>query len=277
MYHFFVKPEQIAGGEARITGADVNHIANVLRMKPGEEVMVSDGSGWEYLCRIRETGREEILLEVREENSGVSELPVRITLYQGLPKSAKMELIIQKAVELGVSRVVPVETRRTVVHLDKRRAESKGMHWQSVAESAAKQSGRLVIPEVSLPVKFSAALSEAEADDVRLSPYELAEGMDRTRRLISSIRPGMRVSVFIGPEGGFAEEEIREAEAHGFAPVTLGRRILRTETAGLVMLSLLMAEAECQADSGAAERRKAEGETAECQAAEGRIRDGNLL
>lgn len=244
MYHFFVKPEQIAGKEARITGPDVNHIANVLRMKPGAEVMISDGSDWEYLCRIREITRDEVLLDVREENRGVSELPVRITLYQGLPKSGKMELIIQKAVELGVSRVVPVETRRCVVRLDERRASSKVKHWRGIAESAAKQSGRLVIPEVSAPEKFSAALSEAEADDVRLIPYECAEGMERTRELIASVRPGQKISVFIGPEGGFEEQEIAEAEAHGFTPLTLGKRILRTETAGLVMLSLLMAAAE---------------------------------
>ena len=246
MHHFFVRPEQISGKEAYIEGPDWNHAANVLRVRPGEQVLLSVGEDWNYLCTVREVDRagQRILLSVLEENQDVRELPVKISLYQGLPKSDKMELIIQKAVELGAARVVPVETARCVVKLDRKKAESKRARWQAISESAAKQSGRSVIPEIAMPMKYAAALKEAADSDVRLIPYENAEGMERTRRILESVLPGQKIAVFIGPEGGFEETEIRQAEEAGFEAVTLGKRILRTETAGFVVLSLLMAQTE---------------------------------
>ena len=246
MHHFFVRPEQISGKEAYIEGPDWNHAANVLRVRPGEQVLLSVGEDWNYLCTVREVDRagQRILLSVLEENQDVRELPVKISLYQGLPKSDKMELIIQKAVELGAARVVPVETARCVVKLDQKKAESKRARWQAISESAAKQSGRSVIPEIAMPMKYSAALKEAADSDVRLIPYENAEGMERTRKILESVQPGQKIAVFIGPEGGFEETEIRQAEEAGFEAVTLGKRILRTETAGFVVLSLLMAQTE---------------------------------
>ena len=246
MHHFFVRPEQISGKEAYIEGPDGNHAANVLRVRPGEQVLLSAGEDWDYLCTVREVDRagQRVLLSVLEENRDTRELPVKITLYQGLPKSDKMELIIQKAVELGAARVVPVETARCVVKLDRKKAESKRARWQAISESAAKQSGRSVIPEIAMPMKYSAALKEAADSDVRLIPYENAEGMERTRKILESVQPGQKIAVFIGPEGGFEETEIRQAEEAGFEAVTLGKRILRTETAGFVVLSLLMAQTE---------------------------------
>ena len=246
MHHFFVRPEQISGKEAYIEGPDWNHAANVLRVRPGEQVLLSVGEDWNYLCTVREVDRagQKILLSVLEENQDVRELPVKISLYQGLPKSDKMELIIQKAVELGAARVVPVETARCVVKLDRKKAESKRTRWQAISESAAKQSGRSMIPEVAMPMPFAAALKEAADSEIRLIPYENAEGMERTRRILESVVPGQKIAVFIGPEGGFEETEIRQAEEAGFEAVTLGKRILRTETAGFVVLSLLMAQTE---------------------------------
>ena len=246
MHHFFVRPEQISGKEAYIEGPDWNHAANVLRVRPGEQVLLSVGEDWNYLCTVREVDRagQRILLSVLEENQDVRELPVKISLYQGLPKSDKMELIIQKAVELGAARVVPVETARCVVKLDRKKAESKRTRWQAISESAAKQSGRSVIPEIAMPMKYAAALKEAADCDIRLIPYENAEGMERTRKILESVQPGQKIAVFIGPEGGFEETEIRQAEEAGFEAVTLGKRILRTETAGFVVLSLLMAQTE---------------------------------
>ena len=246
MHHFFVKPEQISGKEAYIEGPDWNHAANVLRVRPGEQVLLSAGEDWDYLCTVREVDRagQRVLLSVLEENRDTRELPVKISLYQGLPKSDKMELIIQKAVELGAARVIPVETARCVVKLDRKKAESKRSRWQAISESAAKQSGRSVIPEVAMPMPFAAALKEAADSDIRLIPYENAEGMERTRRILESVVPGQKIAVFIGPEGGFEETEIRQAEEAGFEAVTLGKRILRTETAGFVVLSLLMAQTE---------------------------------
>ena len=246
MHHFFVRPEQISGKEAYIEGPDWNHAANVLRVRPGEQVLLSAGEDWDYLCTVREVDRagQRVLLSVLEENRDIRELPVKISLYQGLPKSDKMELIIQKAVELGAARVIPVETARCVVKLDRKKAESKRSRWQAISESAAKQSGRSVIPEVAMPMPFAAALKEAADSDIRLIPYENAEGMERTRKILESVQPGQKIAVFIGPEGGFEETEIRQAEEAGFEAVTLGKRILRTETAGFVVLSLLMAQTE---------------------------------
>ena len=162
MHHFFVRPEQISGKEAYIEGPDWNHAANVLRVRPGEQVLLSAGEDWDYLCTVREVDRagQRVLLSVLEENRDIRELPVKISLYQGLPKSDKMELIIQKAVELGAARVIPVETARCVVKLDRKKAESKRSRWQAISESAAKQSGRSVIPEVAMPMPFAAALKD---------------------------------------------------------------------------------------------------------------------
>lgn len=243
MHRFFVSPGQIDREKhmVTITGPDVNHIRNVLRMKPGEELDVTDGQdGREYRCAVRSFGENSVDCELRFVREEGVELPSRIHLFQGLPKADKMELIVQKAVELGVYRILPVETKRCIVKLDEKKAESRTARWQQISESAAKQSRRGIIPEVTKPLQFRRALEIAEGMDLKLIPYELAEGMEKTRRLIESVRPGQDIAVFIGPEGGFDEEEIREAEERGIEPITLGKRILRTETAPLAVLSWLM-------------------------------------
>lgn len=246
MYHFFIAPEQLSQDSAVILGSDVRHIASVLRMKPGEKLMVNAGGDWDYLCEIAELGRDAVKLRILEGRQEVRELPVSITLYQGLPKAEKMELIVQKAVELGAARIVPVEMHRSVVQLDEKRAAAKQKRWQSIAEAAAKQAGRGIIPEVTLPLSLPEALAQVEREEteLRLLPYERAEGIAETRALIRSARAGQRIAVMIGPEGGFEETEVAAAEERGFTALTLGKRILRTETAGLVILSLLMAETE---------------------------------
>ena len=245
MYQFFVAPEQIAGNRISITGSDVNHIKNVLRMKVGEELAVSNGmDGREYRCGILSMTEDEVLCELRFIKEDAVELPAQITLYQGLPKADKMELIIQKAVELGAFRIVPVATKRAVVRLDAKKEKSKLVRWQAISEAAAKQSKRAVIPEIAPVMRFADALQEAQTMDVRLIPYEMAEDMEKTRELFGSIKPGQKVAVFIGPEGGFAEEEIAKALERQVEPITLGKRILRTETAGMTVLSILMYELE---------------------------------
>lgn len=247
MQHFFVSPGQISGGRARIGGEDCRHIGRVLRMKPGEELMISDGSDWDYLCRIESVGEEEILLRIEEENISPRELPSRIVLFQALPKSDKMELIIQKAVELGAYAIVPFISRRVIVRLDEKKIRSKLQRWQAIALSAAKQSGRSLVPEVAEPLDFRAALRRAEGFDRKLIPYELAFDMEASMKILDEIGENERIAVFIGPEGGFEEEEIREATGMGFMPITLGGRILRTETAGFVILSNLMLRLEAGA------------------------------
>lgn len=241
MYRFFVEPSQIRDKRIVITGSDVNHIRNVLRMKIGEEIAVSNGiDNREYRCGIEAYTEDEVICTLRFIKEDGVELPSRIYLFQGLPKADKMELIVQKAVELGVYEVIPVAAARCVVRLDDRKAEARVSRWQGIAEAAAKQSRRAVIPCVHGVMGMREAVDYARQMDVRLIPYELAEDMEHTKELIRSIRAGQSVAVMIGPEGGFAEDEIRLAVQAGIEPVTLGRRILRTETAGMAVLSWLM-------------------------------------
>lgn len=247
MYQFFVEPCQINESDKSviIIGGDVNHIKNVLRMRIGEEVAVSNGQdGKAYQCRIaafEENGVRCELLAVAEEST---ELPARIYLFQGLPKADKMELIIQKAVELGVYEIIPVETKRSVVKLDDKKAKSKIARWQGIAEAAAKQSKRGIVPQVSDVVSFAQAIKRASEMDLKLIPYELAEGMDKSRELLAQAAPGQDIAIFIGPEGGFEEREIEAALEMGIQPITLGKRILRTETAGLAILAWLVYQLE---------------------------------
>lgn len=246
MQRFFVEPHQIdeEAHQIHITGSDVNHISNVLRMKTGEELWISDGSKYEYRCTIESFEPDEVLLHIVYSQEPEYELPCRIYLFQGLPKADKMELIIQKAVELGAYEIIPVETKRCVVKLDGRKSAKKTARWQQIAESAAKQSKRMLIPNVHEVLTFREALKYAESMDVRLIPYELARGMQETKEILAGIEPGQSVGIFIGPEGGFEEKEIEAAIEGGAKPITLGRRILRTETAGLAVLSVLMFQLE---------------------------------
>lgn len=241
MYRFFVEPSQVGEKEITICGSDVNHIKNVLRMKPEEEILISSGENQEYTCYIQEFKEDEIIARIMYVQEAGYELSSKLYLFQGLPKSDKMELIIQKAVELGVHQVIPVASRRAVVKLDKKKEEKKLARWQAISESAAKQSKRMYVPEITRVMSFKEAVSYAKALDVVLLPYELAKGMAQTKEIIGTIKKGQSVGIFIGPEGGFEESEVEMAVQEADAQViTLGKRILRTETAGLTALSVLM-------------------------------------
>jgi len=240
MHHFFVTPDQVKNEYIYIEGSDVNHIKNVLRMKPGEALEICDGNNKKYLCEIKEMTGESVCAQIKEELGANTELPSKLYLFQGLPKSDKMELIIQKAVELGVYEIIPVATKRAVVKLDEKKAGKKVERWNSIAEGGAKQSGRSFVPKVTDVMTYKEALQYAKMLDVVLIPYELAEGMQETKQIISEIEPGQSVGIFIGPEGGFEVSEVESAIASGAKAITLGKRILRTETAGLTTLSILM-------------------------------------
>ena len=244
MYQFFVEENQMTGDRIAILGSDVNHIKNVLRMKPGERLRVSlSHSGRSFFCEVESIAEEEVIVHIEKEDEAGTELSNRIYLFQGLPKGDKMELIIQKCVELGVYEIIPVAMKNCVVKLDAKKADSKVKRWQAIAESAAKQSKRTVIPEIRMPMTWKEALKKAEELDVVLVPYENERGMEATREIMKAIKPGQSIGVFIGPEGGFASEEIEgitpstQEKAHR---ISLGRRILRTETAGLATLSMLV-------------------------------------
>lgn len=246
MHHFFVTPEDVREKQIIITGTDVNHIKNVLRMKCGEELLVSDGQGKDYCCRIVEFSQEAVIADITEETFAGTELSAELYLFQGLPKSDKMEFIIQKAVELGVKEIIPVTTKRAVVKLDEKKAAKKTERWQAISESAAKQSRRGVIPQIHPVMRFEEALDYAGMFDVNLIPYENFKDMRETEKVLSMIRRGMKIGIFIGPEGGFDEGEVELAMSHKVHPISLGKRILRTETAGLAILSVLMFRLDCE-------------------------------
>lgn len=243
MYHFFVSEEQINGENAYIEGSDVNHIANVLRMKPGEELLISVKEDWDYLCKIVDIETDRVNLKVLE-SMEQRELPVNITLLQGIPKSDKLEMIIQKAVELGVSEIIPVKTKRVVVKIDEKKVDTKVNRWNAIAESAAKQSKRSIIPKVYEPISIDNALEIVKDFGVKLIPYENADGIDKTRKILDNMDKTKNIAVFIGPEGGFEESEVERIKNSGFEVITLGKRILRTETAGLALLSNIMIRLE---------------------------------
>ncbi len=270
MYQFFTDPGNICGNDIYIEGRDYNHIKNVLRLRIGEEVSViaSDRDNdsedtiptergaaaansamdstmcgdKEYRCEIADYEDDRVHLKLRFIKEDNVELPNRIYLFQGLPKSDKMELIIQKAVELGAYEIIPVQMARSVVKYDKKKEAVKITRFNGISEAAAKQSKRRIIPEVKTVMSFKEAVEYSEGMDLKLLPYELADmdSMDKTRSLLGGIKPGQDIAVFIGPEGGFDEQEVSLAVDNGFKTITLGRRILRTETAGMTVLSWLV-------------------------------------
>lgn len=251
MYHFFAKENSINGNEISIEGSDYNHAVNVLRLKKGERIMISDESGTDYYCTVGDSDGTVLRAHIDETASENHELPARVTLYQSLPKSDKMELIIQKATELGVTDIVPVESRNCVMKLEPKKTASKIARWQAIAEAAAKQSKRSVIPIVHEAVSFTEAVKRAEAEsNVRIIPYEDERGMTGLCEAIISFIPGADIAVFVGPEGGYDRMEIKYAENHGISPVSLGKRILRAETAAISILSLIMVRLEIAADTG---------------------------
>ncbi|MBE6013707.1 16S rRNA (uracil(1498)-N(3))-methyltransferase [Anaeropeptidivorans aminofermentans] len=239
MPRFFISSESVEDGSFTPFPDDIKHIVNVLRMKEGELLTLCDSKGFDYKCRIKDISKNSISLELISKNKSVSEPEVKITLYQGIPKQDKMELIIQKAVELGIYRIVPVDTERAIVSL-KGKEDKKISRWQKIAESASKQSGRGIVPEIAQVMTFKEAVSEASKERLSFIPYELEE-----EKLLSNIIRGFSgesMSYFIGPEGGFSEKEVELAREHEIIPVSLGKRILRTETAGLAVLSAIMYE-----------------------------------
>ena len=243
MPRFYVDGVDASGKSIFITGEDVNHIRNVLRLAIGDEIIVCDGAGKEYSCRITKIEREYVEVDIEDMNKNASELPCKITLFQGMPKSDKLEFVIQKAVELGAYEICPVLTKRTVVKLEDKKKEKKIERYQAIAESAAKQSGRGIIPSVHMFMGWKDALKYAVNFDMLIIPYENADGIEYAKSVMGSaarLPKGSRIGIFIGPEGGFTEEEVNEAKQAGAKVITLGNRILRTETAGLTTLSILM-------------------------------------
>lgn len=247
MHWFYVEHSQITETQITITGDDVNHIKNVLRMEKGEHVVICDGQGKDYYCAIDRLENDRIIAQILEINDTESELPVKYYLFQGIPKKDKMELVIQKAVELGAYEIIPVAMKRCVAKIENEKKEKKKLErWQSIATSAAKQSGRGIIPQIHSVVSFAEALQIAKDLDCTIIPYEQADGIKHSKECLEHAVKQKTVGIFIGPEGGFDDKEIAQALESGFSTITLGKRILRTETAGLTILSILMFETELE-------------------------------
>ena len=245
MHRFFSEEIDSAAGQIRLTEGDARHAAQVLRLEVGDRIMVGSGDGRDYACRIESITPDAVIAKIEDIMGNAAELPLAITLYQGFPKGDKMDLILQKSVELGAVRIVPVWMARSIVKMDAAKAAKRRGRYQAIAEAAAKQSGRGVIPEVGTFLSMKDAIRDAEKLDVVLLPYENAEGMDAARAVIHQVAADVqdgtvhRLGIFIGPEGGFDESEVVALEEIGAKTMTLGYRILRTETAGLALLSIL--------------------------------------
>lgn len=219
-----------------ITGADASHIARVLRMKTGESLTVCNCRGSDFFCEIVDSKSDGVLLRVLERKANTTEPTVRVTLFQGMPKSDKMDLIVQKSVELGVSNIVPVVTARSVSKPDEKSFSKKIERWNKIAEEAAGQSGRGILPKVLPALNFKEAVSKLLENETAFMLYERNGGTLREHFLK---RPET-VGVMVGPEGGFSESEVFYARENGIVTAGMGPRILRTETAPLCALSVIM-------------------------------------
>jgi 16S rRNA (uracil1498-N3)-methyltransferase len=244
MSRFFVKEALANDKIIKIAGEDFNHIKNVLRLRCGDNIIISNCNGYDFLSEIKNFEDSCVYTQVIEAYANTTEPPISITLYQGLPKSDKMDFVIQKSIELGVKRIVPVITERTIVRIeDKKSLDNKLNRWQRIALEAAKQCNRGTIPEILYPVGYEKAVKDSLEYGLSLIPYEKETSGNLKDSLKVLQNTNLEnIAVFIGPEGGFTEKEIEMAVKNKVQPVTLGPRILRTETAGIAILSILMYE-----------------------------------
>lgn len=245
MFNFFVDGDNRKNDKYFISGADFNHIKNVLRMNVGDTLLVSCNNSSD-LCKIILFESDTVVAEIVEKNYKNTNLPIEIHLFQGLPKSDKLELIIQKAVELGVTSITPVAMKRSIVKIDEKKVKSKTQRWQAIAEAAAKQSKRNKIPQICYVMPYSKMLESAKQLDLLLVPYECADGMGATKQALKEIKSGMSVGIIIGPEGGFDQKEIEAAIQSGGKIISLGSRILRTETAAITAVAMCMLYSETE-------------------------------
>lgn len=241
MHRFFISRENIFKDGITIEGEDVQHISRVLRLKEGDKIVLCDQHGTDYNVTIESMSKNSIRTTIIDKEPSKGEPSIDVVLYQGVPKAAKMELIIQKCTEMGITRIVPVMTARTVVKLESEKDEAKKVaRWAKIAEEASKQSKRGIVPVIEMPMTLEKALEDSKKLDLKLIPYEL-EKENSVKAALQS-KKAQRVGFFIGPEGGFDTAEIDKAKQYGVIPVTLGSRIMRTETAGFAILTSIMYE-----------------------------------
>jgi 16S rRNA (uracil1498-N3)-methyltransferase len=242
-HRFFVPPEWLIGGAVAIAGAQAHQIARVLRMRPGDRVVVLDDSGWEFEVQLLAVQHELVRGEVVSRRLASGEPHTRITLYQGMLKSDRFEFVLQKGTELGIVEFVPLVTTRTVA-LDRDAPGKKHPRWQAIVQEAAEQSRRGRKPMLRQAMPFAQACEEvSHCTELKLLPWE-EESQTSLRSMLQTAAADTRggVHLFVGPEGGFTRDEVEIARGYGLLPVTLGRRILRAETAGLVAAAAILYE-----------------------------------
>lgn len=246
MYKFFIKSEQKRDNKIQIVGTDVNHIANVLRLKKDEKIQICDiDTSINYIAEIEEYNKEQIMCNIIEEIKSDVESNIKLDIYQGLPKSDKMELIIQKTTEIGANSIIPVSMERCIVKLDGKDEKKKIERWQKIAEVAAKQSKRDRIPKIENVQTLKQISQKIEEYDCFIVAYEEEKNI-KLKQILKQMpkRENLKVGVLIGPEGGIDEKEIKELEKYNVKIVTLGNRILRTETAPISIASIILYELE---------------------------------
>lgn len=243
MFNFFAQKNNKTDDGYIICGRDYNHIKNVLRMKEGDTLLVSYNSKSD-LCAISTFSDDSVVLKTVTADFNNTELSVDLVLFQGLPKSDKFELIIQKTVELGIKEIYPVEMKNCVVKLDDKKKKSKVTRWQLISEAAAKQSKRNIIPQINDVINIKSILEISKNFDFLLVPFENEIGMKSTQEIFKKIKSGMKIGIVIGPEGGFDQKEIDFLLAGGAVTISLGKRILRTETAAIASVGAIMINAE---------------------------------
>lgn len=242
MAKFFVNAEDVYENEIHIKGTDVNHIKNVLRLPVGKEILINNRQGKDYKCIIKLIDTDLVTADIIDELEETTEPAVRTFLFQSLIKGEKMEFVIQKAIEIGVTAIIPIITERCIVKLESdKKTKNKCERWQKIAESAAKQSKRGIVPEIMWPMTFKEALQYAKEHlEVSCIPFE-NEHAHHIKAYLRNCK-AESIGIFIGPEGGFTDEEIHLASDWDVSSITLGKRILRSETAGLVTLANIMYE-----------------------------------
>jgi 16S rRNA (uracil1498-N3)-methyltransferase len=236
MQRYFVEPHLFSEHEVTITGDDVHHIVHVMRSQIGQEIIVCDGQGRAAVARLAQFSAKEVKAEIVQPLEQQSELPVRVTIAQGLPKGDKMEWILQKGTELGAFAFFPFSSERTIVKLDRNKEGKKLERWGKIVKEAAEQSHRSVLPQILPPLSYKQAIAAAGKYTRCVIAYEKEQG-STLHHVLAALSPGDSLLVFIGPEGGFTADEVALAEAAGILPVTFGPRILRTETASQYLLS----------------------------------------
>ena len=237
MSRFFVPRDSVKGGVISVTGEEAHHIADVMRLKVKDKVVTFDGTGKEYIGVIKEVGKKSIVIDVTDTREAPKTLAPRVTLIQAIPKREKIEYLIEKATELGVDSIVPVFTERTIPNWDEEKRASHVIRWRKIAREASKQCGRLDIPKVPEIAQFSNIIKDEKLSGLKLIAA-LADDTEPIRRALKDFK-GDQIIIAIGPEGDFTPDEVKSAVGRGFIPVSLGFRVLKSDTAGLFALSAI--------------------------------------